>query len=368
MTVYVKRYNGSAWIDPVIARFNGSIMIEALVKRFNSSGWIQIYPHVPVSASESITGGSTLYNYRYNRGVWELDYAKQGDGSSYGADAYNLGYLDITSSGFPGYRNVNSVSSASYSATRGGAGQYNANQTMYFWRSGTTPNNGNPYNDTEGLFTCTTGSPGNGGRMNNRTISGLDNFTLWMNGVNNKNILYIADGTYANYLSVQSASTISASYVYITKIAGFENINSKMMTYSRRSAESNNIYHEMVIYPEEANMTLQEIIQYRTENNLDDISFNDVLTDYIPKIQLNGVTVTDKLEVELDYLNANHIPEFSFDKVEYIPFTSNEPDKYIGKLPADFNKNKDNIYIRVRNKLKDSIDFEYVKETLFLVP
>ena len=32
------------------------------------------------------------------------------------------------------------------------------------------------------------------------------------------------------------------------------------------------------------------------------------------------------------------------------------------------NKNKDNIYIRVRNKLKDSIDFEYVKEPLFLVP
>ena len=46
---------------------------------------------------------------------------------------------------------------------------------------------------------------------------------------------------------------------------------------------------------------------------------------------------------------------------------SSTVDTYYGDLTPEFNKNRDYVYIRVRNEKTDSIDFEYIEEPLFLV-
>ena len=53
-------------------------------------------------------------------------------------------------------------------------------------------------------------------------------------------------------------------------------------------------------------MTLDEIVAYRTENNLPDISTNDILTDYVEQIVIKDIkidsdthTVTTVLEGDL---------------------------------------------------------------------
>ena len=117
-------------------------------------------------------------------------------------------------------------------------------------------------------------------------------------------------------------------------------------------------------------MTLDEIVAYRTENNLPDISTNDILTDYVEQIVIKDIKIdsdTHTVTTVLEGLQDGHIPEYSIDGTNYSFMPSSTVDTYYGDLTPEFDKNRDYVYIRVRNEKTDSIDFEYIEEPLFLV-
>ena len=396
--IQVKKYNGSAWVNGAVKKYNGSSWVDGYTYKWNGSAWVQIYPDTFVSTSKTITGSSTTWTYRakvYKN--WKQEDAKQGSGGNYSnsggsGDSNHYGFLNLSSNKFTGHGDVNSVSSASYTAKRGGAGKYNNNQTIKFYRGNivpTSPSSASPVDTLSGNFTCTTGSNvGNGGTMSNRSITGLDNFKNWMNGVSSKPQLYISSTASADYLSIKGASTVKASYVYIASTATYA---TSTASYSLRSPFStrttttsfgsgsvlkkvqstvDNAYHTMVIYPEEENMTLDEIVAYRTENNLPDISTDDILTDYVKQIVIKDIKIdnnTNTVTAVLDGLQDGHIPEYSIDGTNYSFMPSSTVDTYVGDLTPEFDKNRHYVYIRVRNEKTDSIDFEYIEEPLFLV-
>ena len=403
--IQIKKYNGSAWVDGAVKKYNGSSWVDGYTYKWNGSAWVQIYPDTFVSVSnKSVTGSSTTWTYRakvYKN--WKQEDAKQGSGGNYSnsggsGDSNHYGFLNLSSNKFTGHGDVNSVSSASYTAKRGGAGKYNNNQTIKFYRGNIVPtsaNSASPVDTLSGNFTCTTGSNvGSGGTMSNRSISGLDNFKNWMNGVSGKSQLYISSTASADYLSIKGASTVKASYVYradvITYVpsgggAAVMSLRSPSNTYSTRTTTTSfgsgsvlkkvqstvdDAYHTMVIYPEEKNMTLDEIVAYRTENNLPDISTNDILTDYVKQIVIKDIKIdsdTNTVTAVLDGLKDGHIPEYSIDGTNYSFMPSSTVDTYVGDLTPEFDKNRHYVYIRVRNEKTDSIDFEYIEEPLFLV-
>ena len=109
---------------------------------------------------------------------------------------------------------------------------------------------------------------------------------------------------------------------------------------------------------------------YRTENNLPDISVNDILTDYVKQIVIKDFKIdsdTNTVTAVLDGLKDGHIPEYSIDGTNYSFMPSSTVDTYVGDLTPEFDKNRHYVYIRVRNEKTDSIDFEYIEEPLFLV-
>ena len=200
--IQVKKYNGSAWVNGAVKKYKGSSWVDAYTYKWNGSAWVQIYPDTFVSVSnKSVTGSSTTWSYRaqiYKN--WKQEDAKQGNGGHYSnsggsGDSTHYGFLNLSSDKFTGHGNVNSVSSATYSGKRGGAGNYNNNQTIKFYRGSIVPTaagSSSPTSDMSGNFTCTTGSNvGSGGSISNKSISGTDNFKNWMNGVNGKKQLYI---------------------------------------------------------------------------------------------------------------------------------------------------------------------------------
>ena len=403
--IQIKKYNGSAWVDGAVKKYNGSSWVDGYTYKWNGSAWVQIYPDTFVSVSnKSVTGSSTTWTYRakvYKN--WKQEDAKQGSGGNYSnsggsGDSNHYGFLNLSSNKFTGHGDVNSVSSASYTAKRGGAGTYNKNQTIKFYRGNvvpTSPSSASPVDTLSGNFTCTTGSNvGSGGTMSNRSITGLDNFKNWMNGVSSKPQLYISSTASADYLSIKGASTVKASYVYradvITYVpsgggAAVMSLRSPSNTYSTRTTTTSfgsgsvlkkvqstvdDAYHTMVIYPEEKNMTLDEIVAYRTENNLPDISINDILTDYVKQPVIKDFKIdhdNHMVKVQLDGLQDGHIPEYSIDGDNYYLMSSPSVDIYTGDLTSEFDKNRDYVYIRVRNEITDSIDLEYIEEPLFLV-
>ena len=401
--IQVKKYNGSAWVNGAVKKYKGSSWVDAYTYKWNGSAWVQIYPDTFVSVSnKSVTGSSTTWSYRaqiYKN--WKQEDAKQGNGGHYSnsggsGDSTHYGFLNLSSDKFTGHGNVNSVSSATYSGKRGGAGNYNNNQTIKFYRGSIVPTAAGstaPTSDVTGNFTCTTGSNvGSGGSISNKSISGTDNFKNWMNGVNGKKQLYIYSNSASDYLSLKGASTIKASYVYSSDTVMYASPSSA--SYSLRPSAStfgtrttttsfgsgkvlkkvqstvDDAYHTMVIYPEEKNMTLDEIVAYRTENNLPDISTNDILTDYVEQIVIKDIKIdsdTHTVTTVLEGLQDGHIPEYSIDGTNYSFMPSSTVDTYYGDLTSEFDKNRDYVYIRVRNEKTDSIDFEYIEEPLFLV-
>ena len=397
--IQVKKYNGSAWVNGAVKKYKGSSWVDAYTYKWNGSAWVQIYPDTFVSTSKTVTGSSTTWSYRaqiYKN--WKQEDAKQGNGGHYSnsggsGDSTHYGFLNLSSDKFTGHGNVNSVSNATYSGKRGGAGKYNNNQTIKFYRGSIVPTAAGstaPTSDVTGNFTCTTGSNvGSGGSISNKSISGTDNFKNWMNGVSGKKQLYIYSNSSSDYLSIKGASTVKASYVYIASTATYA---TSTASYSLRSPFStrttttsfgsgsvlkkvqstvDNAYHTMVIYPEEENMTLDEIVAYRTENNLPDISTDDILTDYVKQIVIKDIKIdndTNTVTAVLDGLQDGHIPEYSIDGTNYSFMPSSTVDTYYGDLTPEFDKNRHYVYIRVRNEKTDSIDFEYIEEPLFLVP
>lgn len=404
--IQVKKYNGSAWVDGAVKKYNGSSWVDGYTYKWNGSAWVQIYPDTFVSVSnKSVTGSSTTWSYRAQiYKDWKQEDAKQGNGGHYSSsggsgDSTHYGFLNLSSDKFTGHGNVNSVSSATYSGKRGGAGKYNNNQTIKFYRGSIVPTaagSSSPTSNVTGNFTCTTGSNvGNGGSISNRSISGTTNLISWMNGVSGKKQLYIYSNSSSDYLSLKGASTIKATYVYRADVITYKPPKASAASYSLRSPSASafstrttttsfgsgsvlkkvqstvdDAYHTMVIYPEEKNMTLDEIVAYRTENNLPDISTNDILTDYVEQIVIKDIKIdsdTHTVTTVLEGLQDGHIPEYSIDGTNYSFMPSSTVDTYYGDLTPEFDKNRDYVYIRVRNEKTDSIDFEYIEEPLFLV-
>lgn len=377
MAIDIKKYDGSAWVNALAYKYTGSAWVHPNAYRWSGSAWIQIYPETPVTTTGSAGGSySVTYTYRAEKYKnWKEEDAKQGSGSTYGGDPHNYGYLNVRSTGFTGDGNINEVTSAKYTGTRGGAGAYSTNQTVKFYRSNvqvlqsTVSTAASPVGTCTGMFTCTTGGPGSNGAMTNRAIasSTLDNCMDWMNGVGGKDRLYIASSSSSDYLSLTGVSKVTATYTYMSTVALFLNETSKAMSalaIDKSNLTESDIYHSMLLYPGEENMTLQEVMAHREANNLSDIPENEVNLDYIVKPALRNINVDNKkITVELDYLQHGHIPEFSIDGVNYTKMTSNQVDIYDGYFnDPDFNPYMYNIYVRVRNENTDTIDLSRVKE------
>lgn len=383
MATYVKKWNGSSWVEVPVKRWNGSGWVDAYTYKWNGSAWIQIYPEVGITYSGTVKSGYTAtYTYRHNTYKnWKKEDAKQGNGLPYGnssgdADSHNSGYLNFRCTRFTGSGSIDSLSSASFTGTRGGAGSYNNNQTITFYRSGLYVSSSNYSSlsapDLTGSFTCTTGGPGSGGTMSKRSISGLSNCLNWMNGVSGKERLCIDDSTRDNYLSISGETSMTVSYVYIATAAAYLAADAQALsTYQIKKSDLTDadIYHKMILYPEEVGMTLNEVMAHREENNLNDISMNDVVTDYVPQVNILDSSVdNDKITVKLTHLRDYHIPEYSIDGVIYNPLQSSAPEFYHGLYnDKDFNPYMNNIYIRVRNTATDNIDFSYIEEPKILI-
>lgn len=393
MAIGIKRYSGSAWVNAVVKRYNGSAWVDAVVNKRTASAWEQIYPDVAVSTTQTITGSSTLWTYRASTYKnWKQEDAKQGNGSSYGGDSNNYGYLNLSSSKFTGHKNINSLSSAYFTGKRGGAGAYSTNQVINFVRGNVTASTSaaSPQGTLSGRWYCNTNGPGSGGTMSNKQMYDGSNGTKpanclsWMNAVDSKPQLYIYKSG-ADYLSITGAVSVKATYVYMSRALAFDAIDSYGVPYMSDSKirsycgtttcmspslVNSDAYHTMIIYPEEEGMTLQEIIEYRTENNLSDIRDDNVLLDYERKVMLRDATLkheTNTIEVKLDYLREGHIPEYSIDGYNFNTLKSENVDVYTGDLTSEFDRNRNFVYIRVRNEKTDSIDLEYVHEPAFLV-
>lgn len=383
MTIYVKKYNGSAWVDGAIKKYDGSNWVDAYTYRWTGSEWEQIYPEVAITTTETITGYENTYSYRVNRWKnWKLEDAKQGNGEPYDydpnnsstdADSHHIGYLNLNSNLFTGYQAVNSVSEAYFTATRGGAGKYNTDQTINFYRSDfkvtadTYSSLDNPSSSLAGNFTCKTGAPGSGGSMSNKTISALSNCKNWMNAVGGKNRLYIDDTTKDNYLSIKGPVKIKSKYTYLATAAVYldaQSLSLNAFQIKKSDLTDSDIYHKMFLYPSESGMTLDEVVRHRELNNLPDISPDNVVDGYIPEITiLDSIVDNDRITVHLTYLQDCHVPEYSIDGVVYHKLQSDKPDFYYGLYnDKDFNPYMNNIYIRVRNVITDSIDFTFLQE------
>ena len=61
MAIYVKRYNGSSWVDGVVKRYNGSSWVDAYTYRWDGSKWVQIYPETAITVTDKTLTGSGFY-------------------------------------------------------------------------------------------------------------------------------------------------------------------------------------------------------------------------------------------------------------------------------------------------------------------
>lgn len=366
---YVKKWNGSAWVDASVKKWNGSSWVTGLVKKYNGSAWVQIYPDTDVSTTTSISAYAPgMQNYRTTWSNWgNTGEARQGNGSNYSGSAAYYGYLNMNAAAWTGSGSITGVSSASFTGKRGGAGSYNSNQTIKFYRSNVTPSS-SPVNTIDGNFTCSTNAPGSGGTMSNKAISNLTNFMNWMNRVNGKNYAYIYSNATSDYLNVTSAS-FKATYTYRASTYTFEGMD-EVSTYNlNKVIRPSEAYHEMLVYDNEKDMTLREIIQHRTENNIPDIHFEDTLDEIIYNPYTTEYKVEDgKVYMTFHRLVDGDIPEFTVDGVTYSSFNpGTDIDKYEGILPESFDKNRHTVHVRVHNIITDEIRFELDIEPLILL-
>lgn len=381
MATYINKWDGTRWVNCPIKRFNGTSHQNAPTKKWDGHKWIQIFPETIVSVTEKKTGGSALNSYRPKWGNWKAGDARQGNGTSWGGSNFYHGFLNFKNNRFTGAGNIVSITSAKFTAKRGGSGYYNNDQTIRMYRSNVVPNS-NPQGSVTGLITTTTGAPGNGGTMSNRniSISGTNGTNLlnWMNGISGKTELYIASDSADEYLNITGPVTLEIKYAYKPTMATFVSLRSRPMLYLASEAlptvsedliHPREVYHDMLLYDNELNMTLNEIIEYRTENNIPDLKLENQILDFDFK-PYNGEynIVNNNLEIFLYYLNEYNIPEYSLDGTNYNNFKPGlEMEQYLGTLPQDFNKYKDNIHVRIRNTNTDEIDFELLVEPNILI-
>lgn len=367
----IKKWNGSAWVDTSVKKWNGSAWVDASVKKWNGSAWVQIYPDTAVSTTKTISVSSGMNTYRPTYGNWSYNDARQGDGSSYSASKDCTGCLNLSSAGFTGTGSISSISSASFTGKRGGAGSYNSNQTIRFYRSNIAVNGADPRSSLAGTFTSTTGGPGSGGTMSNRAItasqSGLKD---WMNGVNSKRILYIRSNTASEYLNIQPTFSVKATYTYTAKALVFSNDEDIAFLNRARPLRNDEIYHTMLCYEEEAEMSLQEIIKRRTEENIPDIPEDSIidLRELKPYYLSYEIDKDMNFNIDIYQTKEYHKCEICWDGHNFeLLSPGDKANYYKHMMHPDFNKYKDNIIIRVIDTRTDSLDMELVVEPEILI-
>ena len=370
-------YNGSSWVKNSIKGHNGSGWTDAKVHAHNGSAWVQIYPDTVANTTKTITVSSGMAYFRPKWGSWESGEARQGDGSSYGASNDNTGCLNLSSSGFTGTGNITSISEATFTGKRGGAGTYNSNQTIRFYRSNVSAGSGDPRSSLAGSFTSTTGGPGSGKTMSNRSISASQSgLKDWMNGVSGKKILYIRSNSSSEYLNIEPSFSVTAKYTYNAKMLTFVKDDDIMLLNKSKSIKpireinENEIYHKMLVYPEEVNMSLKEIIRNRTENNLPDIKKDSLidLSEHKPYYLSYEIDKDNNFNIDIYNTKENHKCEICYNGHDFeILNPSDKGNHYKHPLHKDFNKYKDNIIIRVINTQIDKIDMELIIEPDILI-
>lgn len=379
MAVYTKKYNGSAWVTAPVKKWNGSAWVDAKVSKWNGSTWVQLYPETSVTRSQTLTSGS-FNTWRGSKWL-NTGTARQGEYSSYGPCA---GFLGVNAGNFTGSGNITSISSAKFSGTRGSAGSYNNNQTLYFYRSNVS--SGSAANSWTGQFTGTTGGPGAGKTMSNRAISVNAETKNWANKVNSKPYLYIyATGT-SNYADIENTFSVTLDYTYAARMVTFEAKDAVALNvspYTYREVTGRNPYCSMVIHEDEENMTLEEIIRRREDGVVEAINDDDVIDvpETVPwtreyeifkdeNAKDKSLKSRNKIKIEVFNMDMDDEAQFSLDGVEWFTLMSeNAEDNYLyGDLPLDFNEYRDFVYVRVIDKKKEVIHTELSIEPKIYIP
>lgn len=377
MAVYTKKWNGSSWVTAPVKKWNGSSWVDAKVQKWTGSAWTQLYPETSVTRSQTVT--STSFNTWRGSKWLATGTARQGEYGSYGACA---GYLGVNAGNFTGSGNISSISSASFSGTRGAAGYYNNNQTLYFYRSNVAPNT-SAANTWTGQFTGTTGGPGSGKTMSNRAITVNAETKNWANKVSSKPYLYIyATGT-SNYADVQTTFSVTLNYTYAAKTLSFDSstaMSAGLAPAMYRSIYGKDAFHSMTIYEEEENMTLEEIIKRREDGIVEDIPYDSIID--VPEIlpwtrefniyetKEEDNSIKKMLKVEVFNMGMEDEAQYSLDNEEWFTLRgeSAEDDYLYGELPQDFNKYRDFVYVRIINKEKEFIYQEQAIEPKIYIP
>lgn len=367
----ISRHNGSAWVDAPVKGHNGSAWVDAKVHAHNGSAWVQIYPDTVVSTTKTISVTSGMNTYRPTYGNWSHSDARQGDSSSYGGSSDLTGCLNLSSAGFTGTGSISSISSASFTGKRGGSGSYGSNQTIRFYRSNIAVNGADPRSSLAGGFTSTTGGPGSGGTMSNRTITASQTgLKDWMNGVSSKKILYIRSNTASEFLNIQPTFSVTATYTYTAKTLTFTDEEDVAYLNRAKPLRKDEIYHSMLCYEEEAGMSLQEIIKRRTDENIPDIPEDSIidLSDIKPYYLSYKIDEDMNFNIDIYQTKEYHKCEICWDGHNFECLTPDDRAHYYKhKLHPDFNKYKDNIIIRVIDTRTDTLDVELIVEPEILI-
>lgn len=377
MTVYTKKYNGSAWVTAPVKKWNGSAWVDAKVMKWTGSAWSQLYPETAVTTSKTLS--STSFN-TYRQSKWlNTNTARQGVYSSYGSC---MGYLGLNAANIAGSGSITSIGSATFTGVRGGAGSYNNNQTLRFHRNNGAPSS-TPGTPT-GQFNATTGGPGSGKTMSNRAITMNSEVTNWANQVGSKPYLYVYSTSSSDYADIQTSCSITLNnYVYTAKTIAFESekaIPLLMTADMYRETMNKEPYHSMTVYENEIDMTLEEIIQRRVDGIVEDIPYDSIIqapeikpwTRNYEVYESNTFSLNKQLFVKVEVFNMdmNDEAQYSLDGEEWFTLygTDVNSDYLIAELPKDFNKYRDFIYVRVIDKEKEIIHTELNIEPLIYIP
>lgn len=376
MAVYTKKYNGSSWVTAPVKRWNGSSWVDATVNKWNGSAWEQLYPDVYVSRSQTLS--SSAANMNTYRSKWDNDkVAKQGVYSSYKAAH---GYLAINAGSITGSGNISSVSSAKFSGTRDGSGNYNNNQTVRFHRSNIAPTSSSPVGTVTGQFTATTGKPGSGGAMSNRTITMGSEGLNWMNKVSSKPYLYIYSSATADYAGIKGTFSITMSYTYKSKMLLFSEADAEPLLMSKheyKQRTGKDPYYSIIAYEGEEKMSLQEILDRRERGIVEDISFGDIDPCYEAhpwtreyEVKYNDETKTCTARVEVFDMRMENEVQCSLDGIEWhTMYQTNPKNQYHElELPKDFNRYSNFVYVRVLDKKREVVEAEFTIEPIIFLP
>ena len=377
MAIGVKKWNGSAWVNTTVKKYTSSKTWEdAYTYKKTSSGWTQIYPETYITVTNTISS-TNLNTYKVTFTKWTNDTtARQGNGTNYGGSAHNMGFLGVSAASWEGTKNITSITSATFSSTRGGSGSHGSNKTLYIFRSAVKPTtvpidkNDGYSTDLTGQFT-TVAKAGSGSAFTSDIDLGSYGIN-WFNQVSSKPYLYIYSNTQSDYTSINTKVSITAKYTYQAASASYTS-QARLVTLSA-TTPSTLIGQEsqinMLIHKDEINMSFEEVMKRREEGLVEYIDPASLNTDYKPHPWTREYEIKDgKVRIEIMDMQWDNEAQYSIDQVNWNTlYGESQQTNYLsGDLPDDFNKNSDYVHIRVINKKTDSIECKMTIEPLFLV-